>query len=297
MKSTDLVFESTGFRLNWVTNNWKSATGLPRDPPLAAFGEIQAGEVATYFLSLPEDQRPTAIWSSPYYRCIQTAKPISIALGVPILIEHGLSEWYSPVEPGTGLHPRPSSAVSLQTHFPEIDPTTWSSVWYPSRKGEDVGEVHERVAGFLEAFVPEIERRSAHKRVLVVSHAATAIALARVLVGDRVLPLRIACCSLTMVEKKDDARQKQEGAWEARMLGSGSHLKEGSQRDWGFEDIQIADGKVMFFLLVGVTTTPCLIFWILFLNQVVNDHGVPGTEHEVDEPVGCQLKDLTQARM
>ncbi|ETW87257.1 hypothetical protein HETIRDRAFT_437817 [Heterobasidion irregulare TC 32-1] len=270
-----------GFRLNWVTSNWKSPTGLPRDPPLAAFGETQAQEVADYFLSLPEDQRPTAIWSSPYYRCIQTAKPVAIALGLPIFIEHGLSEWYSPVAPDTGLHPRPANAAALRAHFPEIDPDAWASVWYPPRAGEDVQQVHDRAAGFVSAFVPEVPRRLTHNggggpaRVLLVSHAATVIALARALVGDRALPLRIACCSLTRVERKAgvvDGVQPIEGAWEARLLGDGSHLKDGNQRDWGFEDIEIADG------------------------QVVHDSGVPGTEHEVDELVGCQIKELA-ARM
>lgn len=40
--------------------------GLPRDPPLAAFGHTQAQELADFFLSLPEAERPTAIFSSPY---------------------------------------------------------------------------------------------------------------------------------------------------------------------------------------------------------------------------------------
>jgi len=262
-----------GFRLNWVTTNWKSATGLPRDPPLAAFGEAQAKEVADYFLSLPEDQRPTAIFSSPYYRCLQTSKATSIALGLPIYAEHGLTEWYSPVEPGTGLHPRPSSANALKAHFPEID-DSWSSLWYSSRKGEDVGGLHDRVAGFLAVFVPEVQRRFAgtHRRILLVSHAATVIALARELVGERSLSFRAACCSLSVLDRKvgDAAQLAVVGGWTARVLGDGSHLKDGPQRDWGFEDIQIADGKV------------------------INDHGVPGTENEKDEPVGSQIIELSR---
>ncbi|KAH9082158.1 histidine phosphatase superfamily [Lactarius deliciosus] len=261
-----------GFRLNWVTTNWKSVTGLPRDPPLAAFGETQAKEVADYFLSLPEDQRPTAIFSSPYYRCLQTSKPTAAALGLPIYAEHGIAEWYSPVEPGTGLHPRPSSASALKAHFPEID-DSWSSLWYSSRKGEDVEALHDRIAGFLTVFVPEVQRRfsGAHKRILLVSHAATVIALARELVGDRSLSFRAACCSLTVLDRKvgDAAQLAVVGGWTARVLSDGSHLKDGAQRDWGFEDIAIADG------------------------QVINDHGIPGTENEKDEPVGSQIIELS----
>lgn len=261
-----------GFRLNWVTTNWKSVTGLPRDPPLAAFGEAQANEVADYFLSLPEDQRPTAIFSSPYYRCLQTSKPTAAALGLPIYAEHGIAEWYSPVEPGTGLHPRPSSASSLKAHFPEID-DSWSSLWYCSRKGEDVDALHDRIAGFLTVFVPEAQRRfsGAHKRILLVSHAATVIALARELVGERSLSFRAACCSLTVLDRKvgDAAQPAVVGGWTARVLSDGSHLKDGAQRDWGFEDIAIADGKV------------------------IHEHGIPGTENEKDEPVGSQIIELS----
>lgn len=103
-------------------------TGLPRDPPLAAFGEVglshmglktyfdlavytqtQAQEVADYFRALPVEERPTAIFSSPFgqymlflshthielyrlhfkARCLQTSKPIAKALKLPIFVEHG----------------------------------------------------------------------------------------------------------------------------------------------------------------------------------------------------------------
>ncbi|GJE86070.1 histidine phosphatase family protein [Phanerochaete sordida] len=254
-----------GYRLNWVTQVWKSETGLPRDPPLAAFGHTQAQELADYFLSLPEDQRPTAILSSPYYRCLQTTKPVSNALNVPIYVEHGLSEWYSPVQPGSGLHPRPASAENLRSYFSEIDPS-WSSVWYPSRKGEDVPEVHDRTEGVLATVIPELERRfeGKHKRILLVSHAATIIALTRALAGDREKPMRIACCSLTTFQRDSPGQAPLDG-WKLLSLGDGSHLKDGATRDWGFEDIVIADGKV------------------------VNDLGQPGTESEADEPVGPQL--------
>ena len=174
-------------------------------------------------------------------------------------------------------------------------------MWYPPRAGEDVQQVHDRAAGFVSAFVPEVPRRLARDggggpaRVLLVSHAATVIALARALLGDRALPLRIACCSLTRVERKAgvvDGAQPIEGAWEARLLGDGSHLKDGNQRDWGFEDIEIADGQVRhYYFFVDGRRDGSLCAY-----KVVHDSGVPGTEHEVDELVGCQIKELA-ARM
>ncbi|KZT06930.1 phosphoglycerate mutase-like protein [Laetiporus sulphureus 93-53] len=257
-----------GFRLNWVTNDWASATGLPRDPPLAAYGLTQAHELADFFLSLPPEERATAIFSSPYYRCLQTCRPTSVALDVPIYVEHGLSEWYSPVTPGTGLHPRPANAATLRGHFPKID-DSWSSVWYPSRKGEDVEQCHDRCNGLLQALIPEIQRKfgGKHKRILLISHAATIIALARELLGDRSMPLRVGCCSLTEVCSTQN--EPPVGHWRPKRLADGSHLKEGASRDWGFEDIVIAGGKV------------------------ITDPGQPGSEHEFDEPVGLCLPDAT----
>ncbi|KAI6031795.1 histidine phosphatase superfamily [Pisolithus microcarpus] len=216
---------SPGFRSNWIDPNCGSPTGLPRDHSLAAYGETQAQELAAYFQALPASKRPTAVFSSPYYRCLQTALPVASALNLPIYVEHGIAEWYSPVAPGTGLHPRPKTASELKAYFPEIDPS-WSSVWYPPREGEDVDQVHARVNGLLELFVPEVERRFSdkHKCILLVSHAATVIALCRGLLAQPDMPLRVGCCSLS---------------------DPGTVGIMAPARDWGFEDIQISSGKVI----------------------------------------------------
>jgi len=251
--------------MNWVTSTWVNPTGLARDPPLAVFGETQAKELAAHFLTLPVEERPTAIFSSPFYRCLQTAKPTAVALGLPLYVEHGIAEWYSPVKPGTGLHPRPSSATALKAHFSEID-ESWTSIWYPSRKGESVKGVHKRTAEFLEAFLPELERRHPrkHTNILIFTHGATKITLIRELVGDESLPIRVGCCSLSIMERKRNAK-KVVGGWDALVVGDGTYLADGTSREWGFDDIEVANG------------------------MVVEDPGVPGTEGEVDEPVGCVL--------
>ncbi|PPQ64398.1 hypothetical protein CVT26_002105 [Gymnopilus dilepis] len=258
-----------GFRLNWVNTIWTSPTGLPRDPPLTAYGETQAEELAQYFLSFPEEDRPTAIFSSPYYRCLQTSKPIAQALGLPIYVEHGIAEWYSPVAPGTGLHPRPDSSEYLKSHFPEVDPS-WKTIFYPTRKGESVEELHDRVDAFLTAFMPLLEQRlplERRRRLLFVTHAATAIALSRSFVGDRELYMKVGCCSLTELDPKPGVDERKVlGAWKPVMLANGDHLKGGSSREWGFEDIEIDKGKV------------------------VEDPGVPGSQSEEDSPIGLQVQ-------
>jgi hypothetical protein len=132
----------------------------------------------------------------------------------------------------------------MQTYFSEIDPS-WSSIWLPTRRGEDVEALHERANGVLDLLVTEIENRfgGKHKNILLVSHAATVIVLCRALLAHPDLPLRVGCCSISEFSRKSDAPGVL-GAWEALALASGSHLKEGASRDWGLEDIQIANGKV-----------------------------------------------------
>jgi transcription factor C subunit 7 len=216
----------------------------------------------------------------------------------------GLSEWYYPVEPGTGLHPRPSSASILKAYIPEID-DSWSSVWYPSRQGEDATALHNRLAGFLTVLIPEVQRRfdGVHKRILLVSHAAPVVALARELLGDRELSFRAACCSLTVLDRKDaiagdSPRPVVIGDWTPRILGDGGHLKDGLQRAWGFMDAAIADGEVS--VIITANSFRCdigLDSHARLFAQVVYEPGEPGTENEEDEPVGSQITELFSSRM
>ncbi|KAG8949653.1 hypothetical protein FRC04_008399 [Tulasnella sp. 424] len=267
-----------GFRLNWVTTNWTSATGTARDPTLAAYGVTQAEQLAKHFASLPESDRPTAIFSSAFYRCLQTATPVATALNLPLYVEHGettgIGEWYSPVEPGTGLHPRPGNAHSLKQYFPLID-TSYSSTWLVSRYGESLEEVQRRTDGFLEAFIPRVEGGdpaplahhgssgvSTHKKIILIGHAASCITLIKSLAGSKVdgADIRIGTCSVTRMEKESEGGVL--GAFKVvGQLADASFLTNGVERDWGFRDI-----------LVDETT-----------GRVINDHGVPGSENEVDE--------------
>lgn len=69
--------------MNWVvdpnTGEYKSTTlsstptGIPSDPALASYGEQQASQLADRLLTL--DPPIDVIYSSPFYRCLQTLKP------------------------------------------------------------------------------------------------------------------------------------------------------------------------------------------------------------------------------
>jgi hypothetical protein len=72
------------FRSNWsvdpTTGQYtallvKSPTGIPTDPPLTSKGVQQSKELADYLSTIepPVD----VIYSSPFYRCLQTLKPFT----------------------------------------------------------------------------------------------------------------------------------------------------------------------------------------------------------------------------
>jgi len=164
----------------------------------------------------------------------------------------------------------------LKAFFPEIDTSLWpSSLFYSSRKGETVAEVHARADAFLEAFVPTVMKAGNidGRRPLLVTHAATAITLVRSLTGQRKLPLKVGCCTLSELHLQGGEMfggGSVVGAFVATKLADGSHLKEGASRQWGFDDIEVEDGRV------------------------VEDPGEPGTENEEDFPLGLQSQLLSK---
>lgn len=53
----------------------RSPTGIPTDPPLTAKGVQQSKELAEHLAAI--DPPIDRIYSSPFYRCLQTLKPFS----------------------------------------------------------------------------------------------------------------------------------------------------------------------------------------------------------------------------
>lgn len=259
----------------------------------------QAAELALYFASLPAEQRPNAIYCSPYCkfncfgrfsslislnsdRCLQTVDPVAKALNLPILVEHGLAEWYSPVKAGTGLHPGPVPANKLVSFFERIDPS-YNPTFLVTRKGESVPELYKRGEDFLNAFIRRVEASSeANERILLCTHAATVITLSQALLGDESVgrTLRVGCCTLSTFDRvlatEDDALSGT-GVWQAiGALARGDFLTNGVERDWGMIDIEVRNGVV------------------------IEDDGVPGTEGEEDIAFGVQpwdVKDQPVSRM
>ncbi|SGY95317.1 BQ5605_C036g11486 [Microbotryum silenes-dioicae] len=255
-----------GFRLSWETSVWNAPTGTPRDPPLSAHGVDQANELASWLKTLPVEERPQTIYSSyvdvPLYRCLQTSTPVAEALGLPILVEHGLAEWYLPVRRGklaiidgiacsrgsnmkvhtrTGLHPRSLPASELIEWIPLIAPTAHSSLLYPSQKGETPHQLHERTTQVLTLLFNHINSSpDPPKTIILFTHAATLIALGRTLIDDRECFVKAATCSVSRYELVKGKQKERDGLgrWEIKMNGETSFLKGGEERHWDFSFVE-----------------------------------------------------------
>lgn len=196
------------FRPSWsvdhITGKYslsiQSPTGITTDPPLTSHGINQAHELADHLVKIepPIDQ----VYSSPYYRCMQTIQPfVSLQRDLEesrnrlssssasesgqkqepqltIRAEGGISEWF-----GTAHfeHPQYAPLSTLVRLFPEIDTNYESAVTRPAN-GESAAELHLRVARAVETIIERSDREG-HRAVLLCSHAATIIALGRVLTG------------------------------------------------------------------------------------------------------------------
>ncbi|KAL3451852.1 histidine phosphatase superfamily [Aspergillus insuetus] len=207
-----------GNRNNWtidLDNNtyipeFPTPTGNPADPTLNASGIKQSYELAEYISGDGFEPKPSLVYSSPFYRCVQTIQPVVEALnrkggdaemrhlGVSVRVENGLGEWFGGI-PFT--LPPPSSATILKPHFPtclRADPEAdYTPFVTPPGCGETLAQLHDRVATTLAAIIahadaeidaieaklpPDSPRTS--KAILVSSHAAPMIAMGRALTGQ-----------------------------------------------------------------------------------------------------------------
>ena len=77
-----LTQSSTQYRSTWTVDaatgeysaSFPSPTGIPSDPALTGYGEDQSKQLADRILSLHPSV--DVIYSSPYYRCLQTIRPV-----------------------------------------------------------------------------------------------------------------------------------------------------------------------------------------------------------------------------
>ncbi|KAK9375234.1 histidine phosphatase superfamily [Lipomyces chichibuensis] len=219
-----------GFRSNWDTTMPPKPppTGIDGDPPLSAHGEEQAHELCVYLHSvLPKVVR---IYTSPFYRCLQTICELSDMLELDIRPENGFGEWYGRTRK---THPRAASKEMLKSFFPRVS-LDYEPIAVPSTDGETIQELHERAKSVLAAMIRDCnENHPTITTVVICTHAATIIALGRALVGDELYEVRSGTCSISVYDA--DPSDNSIGKWKCLMNGSTSHLACGEERHWSFE--------------------------------------------------------------
>lgn len=174
-------------------------------------------------------------------------------------LENGVGEWY-----GTARfdHPSPASTSLLSSLFPEdIVDETYSPTIIPSTNGESIRSLHDRCAYALHRL---IERSDAEgvEAICICTHAASLIAIGRVLVGR--MPTHIEeedfrpfTCGLSVFTRKSSTTSSTDigtwqgegheipqiqweegngvgGGWEVSVNGDCSFLSGGEERGWRF---------------------------------------------------------------
>lgn len=146
----------------------------------------QSYDLAEHLLGV--DPPIEQVYSSPYYRCLQTISPFiskrNSSLSedaVPgsrarIRVESGLSEWYGRAH---FEHPTSAPLSDLNVLFEDLDANYVSSP-APHARGESIPQLYDRVASCIQAIIERCDQEG-KKSVLLCTHAAVVIALGRIL--------------------------------------------------------------------------------------------------------------------
>lgn len=247
-----------GYRSNWLPLEQQVAppTGIDSDPPLAPHGVDQANELAVFLTRGLEERKlpvPQMIFSSPFYRCIETIHPTAKRLGLQIHPERGLGEWF---KPNRQIVPVPADHAMLHRFFDTV-PSDMDWLWdtvVPSVKGETEESVFQRCKNFWTHFIPKFEAKHPNVECIVlVTHAATKIALGMALAGyqstrefltekdggdGKTTRIGGSTCSVDGYR-----RDMSTDTWSLFMNAETSFLSLGPEMDWHFATSQFEAGS------------------------------------------------------
>ncbi|KAM3426491.1 hypothetical protein MY4824_009943 [Beauveria thailandica] len=248
------------FRTTWTVDNKgnyqshiPSPTGIPADPPLTSHGIEQAAELAAHLATLTPAVE--AVYSSPYYRCLQTIDPFvkrqaaAAAAGtlparaadtVRVRGEHGVCEWFGAAP---FAHPQPADAAELSGLFPAYD-TEYVSPVRPRERGETYAQLVARVRAAMSALIRRCDKEG-RRSVVVCSHAAVIIVLGRVLTGQYPDEMdhedfKAFTCGLSVYargggdKESSDGEPDTVGNWICEKNSDCSFLSGGEERGWKF---------------------------------------------------------------
>lgn len=138
--------------------------------PLTAEGNLQAHGLVRELSA----RIPTTVVSSPYLRAVQTVRPLALALGLTVGVEHELREWDS------GITPHPGYAQDYAE--------SWASPTTARSGAESLQDLTVRAVAVLTLLADDH-----HDQVVVVGSHGTFVA--RALVGFGVPGIDWAFCT------------------------------------------------------------------------------------------------------
>lgn len=173
-KIEKIFFIRHGYRLDHADPTWAEHAKRPHDPPVSEAGMQQAIETGRY-LKL-QKVKIDHLFSSPFFRTLQTAYAISRQLNRPIKVEPGFSEWMN--RKWYATRPEMLPILKMKELFPSID-LDYQSALIPKFpeliEKEDMKTRIRRVLARLNTCY------TGH--VMIVGHGATLAQIAKVLTG------------------------------------------------------------------------------------------------------------------
>ena len=282
MPVTTVLLLRHGHRIAWTldpttgkyTSNHPYPTRLAADPPLASHGVRQADETAAHLATLLRDevrQDRLRVYSSLFYRCLETLKPTMEKLrevqgqgarpSLEVRGERGLGEWFGKA---WFRQPVPAEPRRLKRdYFPWVGEEYESKV-LPHEFGERIQELHDRVARALESVVKDVdeefekmERGGEKVTILICGHAAQIICSGRALTG--LMPenpddedFKCYTCGLSRFVRREKQGMRSNirgevvdgsewrtsggvaGGWDCVENSDCRHLSQGEERGWHF---------------------------------------------------------------
>ena len=175
-------------RIDLVDPAWLKTAERSHDPCLTENGVIQARELGQRL----RDEGIVHIFSSPFYRAIETAYKVAELLDIPVKIENGFSEFLSVDLFSEQPTLRPVSHMAKI--FPRVDPTYISQInpEYP----ESAEELNKRTRKTMRLLL-----RKFSGDFLVVSHGQTLRDAIEELIQEKSKVLMTSCCLNKVVQE------------------------------------------------------------------------------------------------
>ncbi|VEU21694.1 DEKNAAC102312 [Brettanomyces naardenensis] len=241
-----------GYRSNWlpVEQQVPSPTGVDSDPPLAPHGVDQANQLAD-FVAEKLSPKPELIFSSPFYRCVETITPTADRLDLDIFPDRGIGEWYKPTR---GIIPIPAGHKILSSFFSRVsDDWNWNTV-VPLETGETEEQIFNRCKVFWDRFFLKLEKSYPDvETILLATHAATKIALGMSLMGydsnrDFLGPENGGDGKTTIIESCTCSLDKYSlnlntNVWNLKINGETKYLVSGAEMNWHYCTSQFEAGS------------------------------------------------------